>query len=220
VTLNPETLRFAAASGLSLKAEAEGRVAGYAATVEDEPDRHLDIIAAGAFAETIADHARRGTMPGCLWCHAPDQVVGRWTSMHEDSRGLFVCGEINLRTAAGRECFEHLRAGDSAGLSVGFAIPAGGQSFLPSGVTRISKIDLVEISFTPTPANRNARVTSIKSVSSKAELIDVLRSAGLAKAAAARVAAGGWQALAGGDSQKAIDLAAAIEKATANLRSL
>ena len=39
-------------------------------------------------------------------------------------------------------------------------------------------------------------------------------------AAATRIAAGGWPALAGEDHQKAIDLAAQIEAATAMIRSL
>lgn len=216
---HPETVRFKTAP-VDLQPEGEGLVAGYAATTEDIPDRYGDVIARGAFRETLADHARRGTTPALLWGHDPSRVVGRWVSMEEDAQGLFVRGQLNLKSNEGREAFEHLRAGDSTGLSIGYQVPPGGQTFLRTGVTRITALDLIEVSLTALPANLNARVTAVKALSSKAELVAVLRSAGLPKAAAARVAAGGWQALAGADHQNAIDLAAAIDEATANLRSL
>ena len=157
--------------------------------------------------------------PSMLWSHDPANPIGRWTSLREDATGLFVTGQLNLATSRGKDAYEHLKQGDVSGLSIGFFVPKGGRHSGEKGSSVLTEIELVEISVVSYPANRRARVAGVKSLNSKNDLVDMLRESGLSKSAAARVAAGGWPALAGTDHQKAIDLAAEIERATALLRT-
>lgn len=211
-------LRFAPILDLEVKAGRDGTIAGYASTFDGKADRVGDVVAAGAFRRTLADHKAEGTAPAMLWSHRIDEPIGKWSKIHEDRTGLFVEGQINLKTARGREAFEHVAAGDVEGFSIGYIVPAGGLKQQGDGTTLLTDIDLVEVSIVAVPANPRARITSVKSIGSKSDLADLLREAGLPKAAAARVAAGGWPALAGADHQKAIDLAAEIARATAQLK--
>lgn len=203
----------------SLDAET-GIVEGYASVFGGPPDSYGDIIAPGAFNRTLDEHKAEGTFPAMLWCHRANEPVGRWLDLREDERGLFARGKLNLNTSAGRETHAHVKGGDVSGFSIGFLLPDGGRKRNKEGSWTITDLDLLEISVTPVPANRRARVSAVKSLQSKSELIDMLRDGGLPKAAAARIAAGGWPALAGSDHQKATDLAERIRFVTANLRKL
>lgn len=202
------------------KAEGDGVVVGYASTFGGDPDSYGDIIAPGAFAKSLARHKAAGTMPALLWSHKQDQPIGKWNAMREDRHGLLAEGTINLRTSGGRDAWEHLKAGDADGLSIGYRIPAGGEEPQRDGSNLLKEIDLSEVSVVVLPSNRSARVSALKSISSKSEIVDLLREAGVSKDAARRIAAGGFPALMGADQQKAIDLAAQIEAATAKIRSL
>lgn len=140
------------------KAEDDGTVIGYASTFGGEPDSHGDIIAPGAFAKSLARHKAAGTMPALLWSHKQDQPIGKWTAMREDAHGLLAEGSINLLTGAGRDAWEHLKAGDADGFSIGYRIPAGGEEFQRDGSTLLKEIDLYEVSVVVLPSNRSARV--------------------------------------------------------------
>lgn len=219
------TLKFDCSTRLSLpvdaelKAEPSGTVVGYA-SVFDVIDRQNEIVRRGAFRRTLAEHSAEGTMPACLWAHNPEAVIGAWTAMDEDAKGLRVSGRLNLKTARGREAYEHVRGGDASGLSIGFLCPENGRKYAGAGQFEIIDLDLVEVSVVATPSNRRARISGLKSVGSKAELADLLHDAGLAKSAAARIAAAGWPALNGEDHEtKAAGLMRQIEAATRKLRS-
>lgn len=213
--------RFTANAVLDgFKAEGDGVLIGYASTFGGEADSHGDVIAPGAFSKSLAAHKAAGTMPALLWSHKQDQPIGRWTSMKEDTHGLLAEGILNLKTSAGRDAWEHLKAGDAGGLSIGYRIPAGGEQVRPDGSVLLKAIDLQEVSVVVLPSNRLARVSALKTISTKSELVDLLRDAGLARAAAQKIAAGGFPALATGNHEKAIALAAQIEAATAQIRSM
>lgn len=205
---------------VELKAEPSGTVVGYA-SVFDVLDRQNELVRKGAFRRTLAEHRAEGTMPALLWAHNPEAVIGAWTAMGEDAKGLHVSGRLNLRTERGREAYEHVRGGDASGLSIGFLCPEGGRKYAGAGQFEIIDLDLVEVSVVATPSNRRARISGLKAIGSKAELADLLRDAGLAKSAAARVAAAGWSALNGEDhQQKAAQLMRRIEAATQRLKGV
>ncbi|MFG1465250.1 HK97 family phage prohead protease [Xanthobacter sp. DSM 24535] len=172
-------------------ATASGKVKGYASTFGGVPDSHGDIIQAGAFARTIAEHQAAGFMPMMLWAHDQSRVVGRWLTMKEDSYGLAVEGVFNLQTQEGSNAHAHVKAGDVTGMSIGYLIAPNGKQFGPQGTTILTDLDLVEISVVGLPANRRARIT----LDSKRDLVDLLHKHGLPKVAAERLANGGWPAL-------------------------
>lgn len=211
-TSSPLEFRFVAGPS-------QGVLEGYASTFGGPPDSYGDVIAPGAFAKSLAAHKAAGTTPVMLWSHDLSRPVGRWLDLAEDARGLKVQGVLNLDTEAGREAFGHAKAGDLNGLSIGFRLPAGGRERRQDGSSILKEIDLAEISLVTIPANGAARITSVKSVQTRADLERALRlQCGLSRAAAAKVAAGGWPALAKDESPEIDTLAARIKAATAELK--
>ena len=194
-----------------------GVIEGYGATFEETPDHHGDIILPGAFTKTLARE-----FPAMVWAHDLSRPVGRWVDAFEDGKGLRLRGQLNLETEAGREAHAHVKAGDVTGLSIGYAIPEGGATLdRKTGFRTLSLIDLYEVSPVAVPAMPNARITSAKSLSSQRDLDALLRSTGLPRAAAAKIAAAGWPALQGETVQPIpTDLGARIKAATAEIRSM
>jgi HK97 family phage prohead protease len=171
------------------KATAEGRITGYA-SVFGGVDSYGDTIHPGAFAESIA-----AALPVMLWAHDQSRPIGKWLEAREDSRGLYVAGQLNLKTSAGAEAFEHLRAGDIAGLSIGYSVAPGGAE--RRGEVRILKrVNLREVSPVALPADPAARVLSVKALATARDLERALRSLGLSQRQAKALMAGGYRALA------------------------
>jgi HK97 family phage prohead protease len=198
------------------RASAAGEITGYG-SVFGTVDSYGDIIVPGAFSRTIAEHAAAGTMPVMLWAHDPAEPIGRWVDMREDATGLWMAGKLNLDSAAGKEAYSHLRAGDVSGLSIGFRVFPDGLEFDHDGHAVLSAIKLFEVSVVALPANPAARVTSTKHLKTRSDLIDALRQIGIPKAAARAVAAKGWAGIADGDD-RAEAIAAARQALGASTR--
>lgn len=202
---------------LEAKADAQGVISGLAAAFGGDPDAYGDLIAPGAFKASLAAHGAEATLPSMLWAHDPARVIGRWTTFTETSEGLEASGFLNLKTDAGRDAFEHIRAGDIGGLSIGYrAVKADRQ-----GSARVlTEIALAEVSVVAIPANNRTRVRSVKGddvleLKSRSAFRDLLRGAGLSRGAAEKLASGGWPALASNDEMKADDLAREIRAVAA-----
>lgn len=208
-----------APAALEVKADSQGRIEGYASTFGGDPDRHNEIVMPGAFAKTV-ERSRAGDLPVMLWSHAQESPIGRWATIREDSKGLHVEGQLNLNTDRGREAYEHVKAGDAGGLSIGFTVKDGGREYAGDGVWHLKELDVLEISVVAIPANPSARIANVKSLESKAEAVDLLRAAGLSRKAASRFAAGGWPALAGDDHhEKAAHVVRQIDNAIRTMRN-
>jgi uncharacterized protein len=213
-------LHFARPVSLEIKASDGGMVEGIASPFDGRADRQGDVVQPGAFARTLREHKAEGTAPAMLWSHAIDAPIGRWSVLEERPDGLHVAGTINLKTERGREAYEHVRGGDVGGFSIGYVVPPGGRKHRGDGAFDLVEVDLVEVSIVAVPANPRAKILGVKSLGSKADAVELLREAGLSKAAAARFASGGWPALAGAPDleAKASQLARRIADATAQLR--
>ena len=66
---------------------AEGVFEGYGSVFGNE-DSYGDVVAQGAFVDSLKEHKAAGTMPALLWQHDPGQPIGIYTDMREDSRGF------------------------------------------------------------------------------------------------------------------------------------
>ena len=77
---------------VDVKASDNGFISGYAATWTREPDSYGDVIAKGAFADSLAEiEAESKTLP-LLWNHDSydlDAFVGTVTELREDDHGLY-----------------------------------------------------------------------------------------------------------------------------------
>lgn len=147
-----------------------GIVEGLASTFGNT-DRVGDVIVEGAFSESIQDiKGSKGHIP-MLFQHDSRKVIGKFRAkdMKETTQGLFVKGEINLKTNLGKDTFELLKTEDISDFSIGFRIRESHFDDVDR-VTRLEEIDLREISIVTFPCNEEAIVTGIKSVISFQDL--------------------------------------------------
>ncbi len=146
---------------LSVKAlGGDGSFSGYA-SVFGELDQQNEIVAAGAFARTLAKWVRQNRTPALLWMHDPTQPIGIWQSVREDGNGLLVEGRLALRTQKGAEAYELLKLGALTGLSIGYRVV---QSHVDAKrkARILTDVDLFEVSLVTFPANDAARVREVK----------------------------------------------------------
>jgi len=145
---------------LDLKAvSAEGRFEGYASLFGAE-DLGRDVVAPGAFAESIARRGARGVK--MLFQHDPGEPIGVWEVIREDAHGLKVEGRLMREVARAREVLSLMREGAIDGLSIGFKAVEGKRD-PRSGLRRLTKIDLWEVSVVTFPMQAGARVSAVKS---------------------------------------------------------
>ncbi len=167
---------------LQIKAAGDdGTVEGYG-SVFGVRDSYDDVIAAGAFAQSLKDHKAAGTLPAMLWQHNSSQPIGIWTHMVEDEKGLRMQGRLALDTVLGKEAHALLKMGALNGLSIGFLSKQWAYD-RDTEVRTLTEIELWEVSLVTFPANGKARVTGVKSAAQEITTIrqaeHALRDAGI-----------------------------------------
>lgn len=146
-----------------LKADGDtGSFEGYG-SVFSITDRGGDIVAPGAFADTLSAAKAAGRMPAMLWQHRQAEPIGVYTSMEEDSIGLKVSGKLALKTARGAEAYELMKMGAITGLSIGYKVRDDSWDRV-TGVRTIKKADLFELSLVTIPMNDASRVSAVKTI--------------------------------------------------------
>lgn len=128
-------------------------IEGYA-SVFNTPDLNGDIVAPGAFANSL----KKNPKPAMLYSHAAEAPIGRWISIREDGYGLFVRGELILSSPRAREVHALLEGGAIDGLSIGYQTA---RSIRVKAGRRITEADLWEISVVTFPMAPQARVTRV-----------------------------------------------------------
>ncbi|EFI63712.1 MULTISPECIES: HK97 family phage prohead protease [Comamonas] len=168
---------------LQIKATGDdGSVEGYG-SVFGERDSYDDVIAVGAFVDSLKAHKAAGTMPAMLWQHDGAKPIGIWTEMVEDSKGLRIKGQLALETTLGKEAHALLKMGALNGLSIGFVSKQWAYD-RDTDVRTLTEVDLWEVSLVTFPANGKARVTNVKAADDLAAPKDaerLLRDAGFSK---------------------------------------
>lgn len=151
-----------------------GEFEGYGSTFGGEPDAYGDVIAAGAYTDTLSAHKAKGTMPKLFWQHNPDEPIGKWLDAKEDEHGLLMRGKLNMNVQRGREAHALLKEGDIDGLSIGYRIKSYSVD-TESGVWTLEKLDLVEVSIVSVGANENAVVQNVKAAKAAHDLMERLK---------------------------------------------
>lgn len=154
----PLQIKFAPAA--STEADAEiGYFTAYAST--RNKDAHGDIVAAGAFADSIkAMESGQRNVP-LLWMHDHKQPLGAILSAREDETGLFVSGQVVTGSATADRAYALLKKG-ALSLSIGF-LPVESDPF-PGRGALLKRVDLYEISLVACPANAQSTVISVRSL--------------------------------------------------------
>ena len=127
-------------------------IAGYASTFGGEPDSYGDVIAAGAFADSIAARPTK-----FLYEHF--EPIGKQLEIREDEKGLWGRWTI-VDTTTGTDAYKLAKAGVLDSLSIGYFTQEA--EFREDGIRILRKIDLYEVSAVAIPANRNAVITDVK----------------------------------------------------------
>lgn len=134
-----------------VKSSGFGEIEGYA-SVFDVVDLQGDVVVPGAFADSIRETG--GRVP-VLWQHDTKEPIGFTTELREDSRGLYFRANLVLDVQRAREALALVRAGAINGVSIGYTVQK--QRF-ESGVRKLLKIRLLELSLVTFAANPEARV--------------------------------------------------------------
>lgn len=163
----------------------DGAFEGYG-SVFGVKDSYDEIVAPGAFADSLAAHKAAGTMPALLWQHRSGEPIGVYTEMSEDNVGLKVSGQLALKVARGAEAYELMKMKAISGLSIGFVTREDAYDRV-TGIRTLKKVDLWEVSPVTFPANESARVQGVKSIETIESLRDAerhLRDSGMSRAEA------------------------------------
>lgn len=152
-----------------------GFFSGYA-SVFGGVDAYGDTVMPGAYKSTLEDRNRPVQM---RWNHF-GEVIGKWTAMHEDEKGLWVEGELTPGHSKAEDVYASLKHGAISGLSIGYRVNKS-EPNQTKGLD-LYEIDLVEISVVESPADLAAQIGDIKSefesIKSEKELEAFLREVG------------------------------------------
>lgn len=168
---------------------AEGQALVYPATFTRTPDSYGDVIAKGAFAETIRKWKESGdVMPG-MYLHDPNQIVAYAVDMGEDDHGWWVKAQFDDDPAA-QKIYRLVKGRRLSALSFAYDTIDEGAVQVDGGVkaNELRQVDALEFSFLPKgfAANADTSVVAVKSLTDAlvrdveqgrltAELIDSLR---------------------------------------------
>lgn len=178
--------------GLEIKAISEREFEGHG-SIFGNVDLGGDVVVPGAFKRTLSDHKKSGTLPSMFWMHQPDKVAGVWHDMKEDSKGLYVRGEL-AATPLGDEMRTLLKMKAVRGLSIGYAVNES--DYDRDGNRLLKQVDLWEVSLVSLAMNPLAQVEAVKSrlsglgeyVPTEREFERSLRDAGYSKSVARHLA--------------------------------
>lgn len=158
--------------------EGTGTITGYFSTYDQIPDSYGDVVAPGAFTETIKAREETGHPFPLCWNHDLDQIIGKVDSIEDTEKGPLMTASF-FDTPLAQEKREIVKSGVVYQFSFAFGIQDQGTITLEDGTkaNELRKLDLYEVSIVPIPANQNAVMTEVKAeeVEEKAEELTVAK---------------------------------------------
>lgn len=151
---------------INFKADDNGKISGYFSTYDEEPDSYGDIVAPGAFTDTIKAREATGHPFPLCFNHNMDAVIGTVDSIEDTEKGPLITASF-LNTEKAQEVREMVKSGGVYQFSFAYDVkgweePTEEQK--AKGIANVlTKVDLYEVSVVVVPANQNAVVTDIKS---------------------------------------------------------
>ena len=133
-----------------------GFFSGYA-SVFGLVDSYGDTIAPCAYSKTLQNRERPIQL---RWNHYGG-VIGKWLTLREDEKGLYVEGELTPGHSVAQDAYALMKHGAVNGLSIGYRPIEAEQK--DDGTRLLKQIDLVEISIVETPADAAALIGDVKS---------------------------------------------------------
>jgi uncharacterized protein len=186
-------------------------------------DSYKEIVAPGAFTDTLAAWKAQNRLPPVLWQHRSGEPIGPHLEMEERADGLYCKGQLLVNDVQrAKEARALMKAKAVNGLSIGFVTREDAYDRV-TGIRTLKKVDLWEVSVVTFPANPAAQISSVKSaidgIQTFAEAESFLREVGRLSKADATGFIARFKSLGGrSESDELGALAAAIERRTAQLR--
>jgi uncharacterized protein len=147
----------------------EGQFIVYPSTFIKEPDSYGDIVAKGAFLDTIKEWKESGnTLPG-LYGHRmddPDYFVAGAIDQGEDDHGWWVKGEFDLESPKGPQVYRLVKSRRLNQLSFAFDTLDEKSVTLEDGrkANELQRLKVYEFSFVPIGANQDTSVVAVKAL--------------------------------------------------------
>lgn len=186
----------------------DGAFSGYG-SVFGVVDSYNEIVAPGAFSESLAELASKGRPVPVLWMHRSDTPIGIWDELREDDKGLHGSGTLLTNAVAqAKEAHALMKARAVTGLSIGYWVRESSYDE-KTGIRTLTKLELVEVSLVTFPANDEARVEAVKFKLARGQLPTLpefesfLREAGFSKSQRAAIASRGLAYLLRSESEGA-----------------
>ena len=149
-----------------IKANDTGEISGFFSTYDRIPDSYGDVIAPGAFTDTIKARKESGHPFPLCWNHDLNQIIGSVDpdNIEDTKKGPLMTASF-FDTQLAQEKREIVKSGVVYQFSFAYDVLEAGPVELEDGVkaNELRKLDLFEVSIVPIPANQNAVMTEIKS---------------------------------------------------------
>jgi HK97 family phage prohead protease len=181
----------------------DGTFTGYG-SVFGNVDSYREVVAPGAFADSLKAIKASGDPLPALWQHRSGEPIGGYDVLEEDSHGLKVGGWLlKDEIARAKEAYVLMKRRVVKGLSIGYYVEADSWNE-KDRIRTLTKLDLVEISIVTFPANAEAQIEAVKSlehilkagrVPTLPEFEDFLCEAGFSKTQAKAIAGNGLRKL-------------------------
>lgn len=141
-----------------------GTISGYFSTYDRIPDSYGDVIAPGAFTETIKKREASGHPFPLCWNHDLNQIIGKVDKIEDTDKGPLMTASF-FDTPLAQEKREIVKSGVVYQFSFAYDVLEAGPTELENGTkaNELRKLDLFEVSIVPIPANQNAVMTDVKS---------------------------------------------------------
>lgn len=184
----------------------KGRFSGYA-SVFGVMDAYREVVAPGAFRQSIrALKAAKRVLPA-LWSHNAAEPIGGYDKLEEDEKGLHVEGFLLVdEIPRAKEVRSLMQKGIVTGLSIGYYVLDDSWNE-KERVRTLKKLDLVEVSPVTFPANPEAQIEAVKQKLLRAgsltvrEFEQLLREQGFSRTQAEEIAQRGFKELGSGSGE-------------------
>lgn len=169
-------------------------------------DSYDEIMAPGAFADTLAATAAAGRTIPVLWQHDMRSPIGVYTSVTEDHVGLKVAGQLAVpQVQQANEALALMKMRAVTDMSIGYYTRDSSYDE-KTGVRTLKKVDLVEVSLVTLGACPTAQISAVKARIDAGDFLTVrefqelLREQGFSSSAAAVIAERGYKSYAARES--------------------
>ena len=145
---------------------AEGQFTAYASTFTRTPDSYGDVVAPGAFTNTLAEWAAKDAPIPLLFGHRmddPDFNIGHVMTAAEDEHGLLVTAQLDLDNPKAVQTYRLLKGRRIDQMSFSYDVLDEAQVEIDGQkANELRELSLYELSVVPLGANRETEILAVK----------------------------------------------------------